>query len=176
MTMNEWINDRCRRLFTIGDTAQSIAFGAAIGIFLGFTPLIGLRLVLAFALAVLCRVNKIAALVGAGLHELALPLWPAMFLLEYNIGYWLIHSPHHFPPRPNVEQLHPDFWLNWETLSKVGEPTLLGSVILGAPTAGLFYFLTKRAVLRTQKGRARPRALPSATPPPHELLDSSVHS
>ncbi len=76
----------------------------------------------------------------------------------------------------NAEQLHPDFWLNWETLSNVGEPTLLGSVILGAPTAGLFYFLTKRAVLKTQRGMDRTKSLTRATPPPREPGRDGFHS
>lgn len=174
--MNAWLKDRFRKLFTIRDTAQSIALGAAIGIFIGFTPLVGFRLLLALVLAFVFRVNKIAAFFGASLHELALPFWPALFLLEYNIGYWLLHSPHQLPTRPNLEQLHPDFWLNWVTLAKVGGPTLLGSVLLGVPAACLSFFLTKRAVLRRQRRKQTAKVLTGSTQPSPELLDRSIHS
>jgi len=58
------------KLFVIKDTPQSIALGAAIGVFLGFTPLFGLKTLLALLLAALFRVNKIAAVVAVSLHDL----------------------------------------------------------------------------------------------------------
>jgi uncharacterized protein (DUF2062 family) len=67
-----------RKLFVIKDTPQSIALGAAIGIFLGFTPLFGLKTLLALLLAALFRVNKIAAVVAVSLHDLLFPLWPVV--------------------------------------------------------------------------------------------------
>jgi uncharacterized protein (DUF2062 family) len=52
----------CERLFLIRDTRQSIALGAAIGVLLGFTPLFGLKTLLALLLAALFRLNKYSLL------------------------------------------------------------------------------------------------------------------
>jgi uncharacterized protein (DUF2062 family) len=67
-----------RKLFVIKDTPHAIASGAAIGVFLGFTPLFGLKTLLALLLAALFRVNKIAAVVAVSLHDLLFPLWPVV--------------------------------------------------------------------------------------------------
>ena len=45
-------------LMAIADTPHSIAFGSAIGIFFGFTPLYPLKTLLSIAAAWICRCNK----------------------------------------------------------------------------------------------------------------------
>ncbi len=134
------------KLFVLEDTPQSIALGAAIGIFLGFTPLIGLKTLLALGFAFLFRANKIAAVVAVSLHDLALPLMPVLYRLEYDIGYWLLSEPHPLPPSFNHHQLSGHAWLNWTTFVTLGVPLLLGGVILATPASVLVFFLTRMAV------------------------------
>lgn len=52
------------KIVRANDSPPKIAFGVAIGVFLGIFPTFGVGLVLAYILAVIFRVNKAAAVVG----------------------------------------------------------------------------------------------------------------
>lgn len=140
------------KLLVLPDAPHSIALGAAIGAFFGFTPLFGLKTLLSLGLAALLRVNKIAAVVAVSLHDLVLPLWPVVLRLEFGIGYWLLHDPHQWPPRLGLRGVDYRLWFQWKHFAAVGGPTLLGSVILGVPASLGVYALLKRA-LREQRRR-----------------------
>lgn len=144
----------CEKLFLIRDTPQSIALGAAIGVLLGFTPLFGLKTLLALLLAALFRVNKIAAVVSVSLHDLLLPFWPVVFRLEFAIGYWLLHEPHQWPPPLDLHRVDYRVWFHWKHFAAVGGPTLLGSFILGVPASVAVYSLLKRVLVRRQQRHA----------------------
>ena len=121
-------------LVTIHSSPLAIAFGTALGIYVGFTPFIGLQTVLGVVLATLFGCNRLAAAIGVNLHTPILWLWPGVFALEYKIGQWILGS-HSFPP---FSMSH----LTWSTTFEVGLPILLGSFIVGIPVAALsFWFL-----------------------------------
>lgn len=156
--MRRRFKKHCGKLFVIQDEPSSIALGAAIGIFLGFTPLFGLKTLLALLMAFLFRANKIAAVIGVALHDVVLPFRPGLYLLEYEIGYWLLQSPHHWPSHLDAQGWHPQAWLKWETFGTVGGPMLLGAVLVGAPTSLLAFYLTKAALVRARERKSRPPA------------------
>ncbi len=160
--MRTRVHGHCERLLLIRDTPQSIALGAAIGILLGFTPLFGLKTLLALLLAALLRVNKISAVVAVSLYDLFFPLWPVLFRLEFALGYWLVHEPHQWPPRLEVRHLDYHSWLHWKQFATVGTPMLLGSLILGVPAGLVVYSLLKGALVRRQQRGAPADALAQA--------------
>ena len=47
----------------------------------------------------LLRCNPIAAVIAVSLHDVALPLWPVVLRMQYDIGFWVLSNPHHFPPK-----------------------------------------------------------------------------
>jgi uncharacterized protein len=49
--LKQWLSKHHMTLMTIADTPHSIAFGSAIGIFFGFTPLYPLKTLLSIAVA-----------------------------------------------------------------------------------------------------------------------------
>jgi len=162
--MQRRIKEHSAKLLLLKDTPQAIAWGAAIGILLGFTPLFGLKTLLALLLAALLRVNKIAAVVAVSLHDLVLPLWPVVLRLEFAIGYWLLHDPHQWPPRLDLHRVDYRVWFHWQHFAAVGGPTLLGSVILGTPASILAFFLIRTVVARRQ---ARNLQRANQAIPPH---------
>jgi|SRR5688572_28904472 len=139
------------KLLKIEDSPDAIARGLAIGILLGFTPLLGLKTLLSLVLAAGLRGNKIAAIVGVTLHDLALPLLPDLLWLEYDIGFWLLSRPHHFPPSIHHAHLQPHEWLSWTKFLSAGAPLLVGSLVIGCP-ASLFTFLMARRLLAGKRG------------------------
>ena len=143
-----WIAHLHFRLVTIEDTPHSIALGVAIGIFFGFTPLWSLKTLLSIAIAWLFKSNKIAAAISVQLHDLILPFMPAIYLWEYKLGFWAMHG--HFPPRVKFWNLSWRDFIQWETFFSVGRPVLIGSIILGLPSAAVVYLICRGLVTRSR--------------------------
>jgi uncharacterized protein len=118
-------------------------------VFIGFTPLFGIKTLLALGVAYLLRCNPIAAVIAVSLHDVVTPLWPVLLRLEYDIGFWVLSSPHHFPPKMEVRHIHVIEMLKWTTFFNIGLPLLVGSLFLAVPAALLFYFV----LLQILKGR-----------------------
>ena len=140
------------KLVTLRYTPLAIAGGVAIGVFIGFTPLFGIKTLLSLAIAYLLRCNPIAAVIAVSLHDVVTPLWPFLLRLEYDIGFWLLSNPHHFPPKMEMHHIHVGEMLKWTTFFHVGFPLLLGSLFLAAPSALIFYFVLL-AILKAREAR-----------------------
>src|SRR5260221_600620 len=81
----------------------------------GFSPLFGLKALLAIFFAWLTRSNILAAVLASALHDIVLPLMPVVYSFEYGVGYLLLSHPHHWPhllTNPPWEGLHGRGWLN----------------------------------------------------------------
>src|ERR1700694_896700 len=83
--LTRWLRAHHLTLMTLPDTPHSIALGAAIGMFFGFTPLFTMKTLLAFLITWLCRANKTAAVITVTLHDVLLPLVPALFFWQYKL-------------------------------------------------------------------------------------------
>jgi uncharacterized protein len=148
MNVKRWFREHSLKLLAIRDTPEAIAGGIAIGIFFGFTPLFGLKTILAIFFAWLTRSNIIAAVLAGTLHDLILPIMPVVFIWEYKIGYWILNQewPH------GVPRLHLAVheWRDWTRLlsSRVGKPMLAGSMVIATPVAGICFFVGKAIVAR----------------------------
>ena len=77
--MKSWLVAHHMTLMAIADTPHSIAFGSAIGIFFGFTPLYPLKTLLSIAVAWIFRCNKIAAAIAVTLHDVLIWAMPAIY-------------------------------------------------------------------------------------------------
>ena len=151
MNPRRWLHNHSLKLLAIRDTPEAIAGGVAIGIFIGFTPLVGLKTALTILFAWLTRSNILAAVIASAAHDILWPFMPAIFRWEYDIGFWLLSQPHRLPPP--VTKIHMDWhaWRSWTTFFTVGKPLLLGSVVCSAPFAVASYFFAKRLVTRHQR-------------------------
>ena len=129
------------KLVTLKDTPHAIAGGVAIGVFIGFTPLFGIKTLLSLGAAYLLRCNPIAAVIAVSLHDVVTPLWPVLLRLEYDLGFWVLSNPHHFPPKMETHSIHLAELMKWTTFFDLGLPLLIGSLFLAAPVAALFYFV-----------------------------------
>jgi uncharacterized protein (DUF2062 family) len=144
-----WVAGMYTRLMTIQDTPHSIALGSAIGIFMGFTPLYGLKMLLSFGVAWLLKSNKIAAIIGVTLHDLILPFAPALHWWEYRVGYWIVHG--YFPRRMGSQHVPLRDYAQWTTFFTVGQPMLVGSLMIGVPFGMLAYFVCRALVARARR-------------------------
>jgi uncharacterized protein (TIGR03546 family) len=154
-----WLAGMHLRVMTIEDTPHSIALGLAIGIFFGFTPLWSLKTLLSIAVAWLLGSNKIAAAISVQLHDLILPFMPAIYLWEYKLGFWVLHR--EFPRRAHFWNLSLRDYIRWDIFFSVGRPLLIGSVILGLPSAVIVYCICRGLVTRYRARRASRERLPA---------------
>ena len=76
MDLRKWLHRHSLRLLAIRDTPNAIAGGVAIGIFLGFTPLFGVKTLLALLIAWLFRCNLLAEVIAVTLNDVVLPFMP----------------------------------------------------------------------------------------------------
>ena len=138
------LRQQWNRLLSVKAPPESVALGFALGVFLGFTPLFGLKTLLALLLAILFRCSKLAAVLGGTLHDVLWPFVPFLLRTEYQIGYWCLSDPHHFPPKLHLglAQLHAG--LSWSSVFTTTRPLLVGSVILGFPVAVISYFAVRK--------------------------------
>lgn len=150
--LRHWLGGLHFRLVTIEDTPHSIALGVAIGIFFGFTPLWSLKTLLSIAVAWICKSNKIAAAISVQLHDLILPFMPAIYLWEYKFGYWAMHG--QWPRRLHFRNLGFSDYAHWATFFSVGRPLLVGSLIIGLPSAAIVYFVCRSLITSHRASRA----------------------
>ncbi len=155
------------RVLHVDDTPHRIALGVAVGIFVAWTPTIGLQMVLTVFLAWLLRANK---LVGVPFAWISNPftLIPIYKWCNYNVGRLLLPGDY---PDPNFFNriVLTGSWAErtkafWEETIHVFAPLWLGSVVVGLLLATPSYFTVRYAVktyrLRRAQRRA-PRQLPS---------------
>lgn len=150
-----YFGDLCHRLLEIKDSPHAIAGGVAIGIFMGFTPLFGLKTLLCLGAAYALRCNPIAAVIAVCLHDVVTPFWPFLLRLEYEIGYWILSNPHTLPPKLELHGIHPKEMLKWTTFFHVGLPLLVGSLFLAIPGAAVAYGLVLPLARRRDANRTR---------------------
>jgi uncharacterized protein (DUF2062 family) len=142
-----------RRLLELRDTPHAIAGGVAIGMFIGFTPLFGLKTLLCLGLAYLLRCNPIAAVVAVSLHDVVTPFWPVLLKVEYEIGALILGYFHSLPPKIEMRHFHFQEMLKWTTFFSVGLPLLVGSLFLSTPAALLSYFCMLPLLQHREKKR-----------------------
>jgi uncharacterized protein (DUF2062 family) len=152
-----------RRLLNLRDSPHAIAGGVAIGMFIGFTPLFGLKTLLCLGLAYLLRCSPIAAVIAVSLHDVVTPIWPVLLKIEYDIGVAILSRFHEMPPTLGSAHFHFSEVMKWTTFLHVGLPMLVGSIFLSTPAAviayaGMLPFLQFRERRRAARAAGQSRA------------------
>jgi uncharacterized protein (DUF2062 family) len=151
--LKRWLQAHHLTLMTLPDTPHSIALGSAIGMFFGFTPLFGLKTILAFLTTWAFKANKTSAVITVQLHDLLLPLVPAMFFWQYKLGMWALY--HRMPQRPGYRRVALADFMEWTTFLTVGRPILIGSLFFALPAAVVVYFGLRGVLIRARKTGAK---------------------
>jgi len=162
-----WLREKWEELVRLKDSEHAIAFGMAIGMFFGFTPLLGFKTLLAIGVARLLRANFLAAAIAVTLHDVFLPLFPFLLRLEYQVGYWMMSHPHEFAPRLHLASHSVSLWFHWSTFLTVGRPLLIGSLFFAVPVGLLTYYVTLFLLQRRKqrKQKESPKAPANTSDP-----------
>ncbi len=117
-------------LLGVDDTDQRTALAFALGVFVGFSPLLGLHTILGVALAFLFRLNRLAVLIGVFTNT-------PWFLVPYYgfaiwVGYVLLGSPDtiSLPVIRLSNLIEPQFWSDIIAQWKLLMPAIVGSTVL----------------------------------------------
>jgi uncharacterized protein (DUF2062 family) len=85
-----------RRLLAVDDPPERTALAFSVGVFIAFTPLLGLHTILATLVALLFRFNKIAIYVGTFVNNPFITLFPIV-AASYATGALLLGRPLRLP-------------------------------------------------------------------------------
>lgn len=159
MGIRAWLKWVGLTLVRQAEDAHSVALGVAIGVFVCFIPILGTHTVIAFVLCLLTGGSFLAALAGTLLGN---PwTYGVMWWGSYELGYRILGAAGLAGPRVNIHKLLEGnvglaaLWADAEQLIEhVVIPALLGSVIIGVPTAACMYVLVLWQVRRWRQRRA----------------------
>ena len=141
-----------RRLLAIDDPPERTALAFSIGVFITFSPILGLHTVIATVLAFLFRFNKVAIYVGTYINN-PFTLVP-IIIVSYGIGAFILGRPLRIPEE-GMELLkhpHPLTWSYYRQLFTTSwylvEPFAIGGMALSAVCSVVSYPLTLRWLRR----------------------------
>ena len=149
-----------RRLIRITATPHQIALGLATGVFMGFSPFVGLHMVTAAFICLFSGGSVLAAALGTMVCN---PLsCPIMLISDYKLGTLLFGEVGHLPDLSALDQGFLDILaspvefaqLFWALLGPVFLPLLVGGAVLGLLFAAPSYFLTRRGIETIRARRA----------------------
>jgi len=149
-----------RRLLAIDDPPERTALAFSIGVFIAFSPFLGLHTILATAIAFAFRFNKIAIYAGTFVNNPFLTLVP-IILLSYAVGALVMGRPLALPPE-SVELLKNPHLFTGEWWGKLFTDS--GGVILSFAIGGMVlsvvcslaaYPLTLRFLRMRKKAREK---------------------
>ena len=148
-----------RRLLAIDDPPERTALAFSIGIFIAFSPFLGLHTIIATLLAFLFRFNKVAIYTGTFVNNPFLTLAP-IILASYAIGALVMGRPLRLPEE-GVALLKEPHLLTagyWRELSRhawdILLPFAIGGTTLSIVCSLIAYPLTLRVLRRKQGMRA----------------------
>ncbi len=140
-----------RRLLALDDSPERIALAFTIGVFLAFSPLLGLHTFLGLTIAFAFGLNRPAILIGVFVNN-PWTLVPIYAMGTY-VGGWLLG----FPPAGSLpdftwgQLLHGSYWAQLVRHWRMLKPMFFGSTVLASVVASVSYPL---ALFLISKGRA----------------------
>lgn len=119
-----------------GLSTEQIAFGIALGNFVGILPFLGLHTMMAIGCAHLFRLNTLVVVLGSNVSN---PLtFPFILIISAQIGSLIL----------NGGLLPLDFSSDINVVKTYVLPTLIGSLLLGIVVSVASYFIVLRVVKR----------------------------
>ena len=135
------------KFLRLQEDPRKLAWGMALGVFIGITPTIPFHMVGALTLAALFRISPVTAFIGIQIGN-PLTVVP-IYIAAYKVGQFLLHrgKPLMFPETFSFKA-----WIS--VLWQGGVALQVGGVILAIPPAIVAYFLTLWIVQRYHRRQA----------------------
>ena len=147
-----------RRLLAIDDPPERTALAFSIGVFIAFSPLLGLHTIMATVIAFAFRFNKIAIYTGTFINNPILTLVP-IIIVSYAVGAFILGRPLSIPGEGvellrNPHLFSGDYYrrLFVQSWNNIVWPFAIGGTVLSVVCSVVAYPLTLRA-LRAYRNR-----------------------
>ena len=149
-----------RRLLALDDPPERTALAFSVGVFIAFSPLLGLHTILATILAFLFRFNKVAIYAGTFVNNPILTLVPIL-IASYAVGAALLGRPVALPAEGvallrDPHLLTGDYWQQfWARFWDLLLPFALGGTVLSAVCSLAAYPVTLKFLRANQRRKNR---------------------
>lgn len=149
-----WLRRFWRAMVVVQDTPHRIALGAAIGLFVGWLPIMGIQMIVAFAAAWILRANLIATVPPVWISNV-LTVVP-MYFGAYWVGALFIGGDYSFADfsgKMSEVMAMPFLDAVWRFFVVLGDymvPMMLGGTLIGLACAIPLYAVIRRATIRYQ--------------------------
>jgi uncharacterized protein (DUF2062 family) len=162
-------------ILTLQDSAHAIALGTAIGLFIAWTPTVGLHMILVVGLCLLFRANKVAGLIAVYVSN---PItFVPMYWLDYWVGAIFLHQDLTYEELKTI--LSYQGWEGfkmafWRICVELAGPMWLGGVLLAVLHAVPGYYLTLWGIARYRNKSLASIAAVGGCPPASIASQSSL--
>jgi len=136
------IRENIKGILKFNDTPPRLALAFAIGVFIAFTPTVGLHTITAFFLAWVFRMNKVVTFTGTLISNpytvvpiYGMSLWFGSKLLGQRIGF-------------DIDLKNLNLWNLWGEFKPLLLPLIVGTTVLGIVTAIISYFILYHLIKR----------------------------
>ena len=150
------------------DPAELVAASFAVGVFIAFTPLFGLHLVMALALAFLLKLNKLDVVLGT-LVVNPLTFGPVS-AVALPFGRWILKARHEAAGHlPWGDLLRKEFWQQARpAMRAIGIQWAVGMLALAVVAGALTYFVLVQLIRAHRERVAALRPAPTGRAAPEE--------
>ena len=154
--MREKLSNFLKKLLALEDTPERIAKAFALGVFLAFSPLIGLHIVLGFGLAFFCGLNRVAMLLGLFINN------PWTLVPIYAAGTYLGGLIIGFPQMPALPSFElrslwsVEFWGQLAGQWHILKPMIVGSFILSIFLSSFSYIVALVLIRQRRMRQVQP--------------------
>lgn len=149
ITLKQRIREVWQKLKHLNATPDQIATGFCIGIFASLLPLNPSPTITAIVVAWLLKRNVIAAVAGAVISILYLPLLPLIWLAEFRLGKLIFRVQH--PLTLDQTRLWDVLQKSWDVYAAM----FVGSILIATPVTLLTYWIIKRLAGRWSKNESQ---------------------
>jgi len=141
--IRSYLRDYYQNLMEIPGKENDIATGFAIGIFISFSPWIGLHIILIFLVTRLFKKSFGAGVLASLVFN---PITaPFLWTIEYRVGK-LVMSIFNGYNAPSLKISFTEFSVLWDNIVTAFYPIFFGGLVLGVPASLLSYFLVQRSL------------------------------
>lgn len=147
MSLKRTLRYQWLKLLRLQDDPRKLAWGMALGVFIGVTPTVPFHFISILFLAPLLRVSPVAAFLGI---QVCNPLTiPPLYLAAFKVGHFFLHrgAPLQLPETY-------DFASCLDLLWRGGLALQVGGLIIAIPPAIAAYFLTMWIIQRYRRLKA----------------------